>query len=122
MTQTLNPLLLLAIPLAPLLGSALAGLFGTRFFGNLLGRRACHTVTILGVAIACVLSFIVLNDVIAGARFNGNIYEWMRLGDELVLAVGFLVDPLTAMMIVVVTFVSLMVHIYTIGYMEEDEG
>jgi NADH-quinone oxidoreductase subunit L len=122
MTQTLNPLVLLAIPLAPLLGSALAGLFGTRFFGNVLGRKTCHTVTILGVAIACILSFMTLADVIGGARFNGNLYEWMRLGDELVFAVGFLVDPLTAMMMVVVTFVSLMVHIYTIGYMAEDEG
>lgn len=122
MTQTLNPLLLLAIPLAPLVGSAIAGLFGTKFFDNLLGRKACHTITILGVAIACGLSFLVLKDVLAGARFNANIYEWMRLGDELVLAVGFLIDPLTAMMMVVVTFVSLMVHIYTIGYMAEDEG
>ena len=62
-----------------------------------------------------------LNDVLAGARFNETIYTWMQLG-ELSLEVGFLVDPLTAMMMVVVTFVSLMVHIYTIGYMAEDEG
>ena len=120
-TPTLNPLVLLAIPLAPLVGSAIAGLFGTKFFGNLIGRAAAHTVTILGVAIACVLSFMVLNDVMAGARFNETIYTWMQLG-ELSLDVGFLVDPLTAMMMVVVTFVSLMVHIYTIGYMAEDEG
>ncbi|MFM6961286.1 MAG: NADH-quinone oxidoreductase subunit L [Polynucleobacter victoriensis] len=120
-TPTLNPLLLLAIPLAPLVGAAIAGLFGTKFFGNLIGRAAAHTATILGVAIACVLSFIVLNDVLAGARFNETIYTWMQLG-ELSLEVGFLVDPLTAMMMVVVTFVSLMVHIYTIGYMAEDEG
>jgi len=121
MTPTLNPLVLLAIPLAPLIGSAIAGLFGTKFFGNLIGRATAHTVTILGVAIACVLSFMVLNDVMAGARFNETIYVWMKLG-ELSLEVGFLVDPLTAMMMVVVTFVSLMVHIYTIGYMAEDEG
>ena len=121
MTPTLNPLVLLAIPLAPLVGSAIAGLFGTKFFGNLIGRAAAHTATILGVAIACVLSFMVLNDVLAGARFNETIYTWMQLG-ELSLEVGFLVDPLTAMMMVVVTFVSLMVHIYTIGYMAEDEG
>ena len=120
-TPTLNPLVLLAIPLAPLVGSAIAGLFGTKFFGNLIGRATAHTVTILGVAIACVLSFMVLNDVMAGARFNETIYTWMQLG-ELSLDVGFLVDPLTAMMMVVVTFVSLMVHIYTIGYMAEDEG
>ena len=120
-TPTLNPLLLLAIPLAPLVGAAIAGLFGTKFFGNLIGRAAAHTATILGVAIACALSFMVLNDVLAGARFNETIYTWMQLG-ELSLEVGFLVDPLTAMMMVVVTFVSLMVHIYTIGYMAEDEG
>lgn len=120
-TPTLNPLLLLAIPLAPLVGAAIAGLFGTKFFGNLIGRTAAHTATILGVAIACTLSFMVLNDVLAGARFNETIYTWMQLG-ELSLEVGFLVDPLTAMMMVVVTFVSLMVHIYTIGYMAEDEG
>jgi NADH-quinone oxidoreductase subunit L len=120
-TPILNPLVLLAIPLAPLAGSIIAGLFGTKFFGNLIGRKTSHTVTILGVAIACILSFMVLNDVLAGARFNETIYTWMQLG-ELSLEVGFLIDPLTAMMMVVVTFVSLMVHIYTIGYMSEDEG
>jgi len=120
-TPILNPLVLLAIPLAPLVGAAIAGLFGTKFLGNLIGRSTAHTVTILGVAISCILSFMVLNDVMAGARFNETIYTWMQLG-ELSLEVGFLVDPLTAMMMVVVTFVSLMVHIYTIGYMAEDEG
>jgi NADH-quinone oxidoreductase subunit L len=120
-TPILNPLVLLAIPLAPLVGAVIAGLFGTKFLGNLIGRSAAHTVTILGVAISCLLSFMVLNDVMAGARFNETIYTWMQLG-ELSLEVGFLVDPLTAMMMVVVTFVSLMVHIYTIGYMAEDEG
>ena len=122
MTSTLNPSLLILIPLAPLIGSILAGFFGTKFLGNLLSRKACHRITILGVAIACSLSIYVLKEVLAGARFNGNIYEWMRFGDELVLPVGFLIDPLSSMMMVVVTFVSLMVHIYTIGYMEEDEG
>ena len=122
MTQTLNPYLLLAIPLAPLFGAMIAGFFGTKFFGNLLDKTSCHRITILGVAIACGLSIHVLLDVLNGARFNGNIYEWMKLGNELVLPVGFLIDPLSAMMMVVVTFVSLMVHIYTIGYMAEDEG
>ena len=122
MTPTLNPLLLILIPLAPLIGAILAGFFGTKFMGNQLGRKACHRITILGVAIACGLSIYVLVQVVDGARFNGNIYEWMRLGEELVLPIGFLIDPLSAMMMVVVTFVSLMVHIYTIGYMEEDEG
>jgi len=122
MTSTLNPSLLILIPLAPLIGAILAGFFGTKFMGNQLSRTACHRITILGVAIACGLSIYVLTQVMAGARFNGNLYEWMRFGDELVLNIGFLIDPLSAMMMVVVTFVSLMVHIYTIGYMEEDEG
>lgn len=122
MTAALNTTLLIAIPLAPLFGAIIAGFFGTKFLGNLLGRKACHRITIFGVAVACGLSITVLLDVLAGARFNGNLYEWMRLGDELVLSIGFLIDPLSAMMMVVVTFVSLMVHIYTIGYMSEDEG
>ncbi len=122
MTSTLNPSLLMLIPLAPLIGAIIAGFFGTKLMGNQLGRTACHRITILGVAIACGLSIYVLTLVMAGARFNGNLYEWMRFGDELVLHIGFLIDPLSAMMMVVVTFVSLMVHIYTIGYMHEDEG
>ena len=121
-TSTFNPTLLTLIPLAPLIGAILTGFFGTKFMGNQLGRKACHRIAILGVAIACALSIYVLTQVIAGARFNGNIYEWMRFGDELVMTIGFLIDPLSAMMMVVVTFVSLMVHIYTIGYMKDDEG
>ena len=108
--------LLLAVPLAPLVGAVLAG-----FFGKAIGRAGAHTVTILGVLMAFVISALVLNDVMAGARFNATIYEWMKLGG-LTMEVGFLVDGLTAMMMVVVTFVSLMVHIYTIGYMAEDPG
>ena len=108
--------LLLAVPLAPLAGAVLAG-----FFGRALGRAGAHTVTILGVLIAFVISVMVLNDVMAGARFNATIYEWMKLGG-LTMEIGFLVDGLTAMMMVVVSFVSLMVHIYTIGYMAEDDG
>ena len=114
--------MLLAVPLAPLAGSALAGLFGTRFGGNLLGRRACHSLTILGVLISFILSAITLQSVLAdGARFNATIYEWMVVGG-LKMEVGFLIDGLTALMMCVVTFVSLMVHIYTIGYMADDEG
>jgi len=116
MAGTLNQNLLLAVPLAPLAGAVLAG-----FFGKAIGRAGAHVVTILGVAIAFLISAMVLNDVIAGARFNATIYEWMVLGG-LKMEIGFLVDGLTAMMMVVVTFVSLMVHIYTIGYMEEDPG
>lgn len=122
MSQTLSASTLLAIPLAPLAGALLAGIFGTALGGNLIGRRASHTLTILGVLIAFVLSAITLNSVIVdGARFSETIYTWMVVG-SLKMEVGFLVDSLTAMMMCVVTFVSLMVHIYTIGYMKEDAG
>ncbi|BCM07021.1 NADH-quinone oxidoreductase subunit L [Ralstonia nicotianae] len=121
MATTLNPNLLLAIPLAPLAGAAIAGLFGTKFFGEKIGRAASHSVTILGVAIAFILSALVLFDVMGGAGYNGTVYEWMAVG-SLKMEVGFLIDSLTAMMMCVVTFVSLMVHIYTIGYMQEDPG
>ena len=122
MSQTLSASTLLAVPLAPLAGSALAGLFGTAFGGNWIGRRLAHTLTILGVFVAFVLSALTLYSVaVHGARFNETIYTWMVVGG-LKMEVGFLVDSLTAMMMVVVTFVSLMVHIYTIGYMEEDDG
>jgi len=122
MSQTLQASTLLAVPLAPLVGSALAGLFGTRFGGNWIGRRLTHTLTILGVLVAFVLSAMTLNSVANdGARFNETLYTWMVVGG-LKMEVGFMVDGLTAMMMCVVTFVSLMVHIYTIGYMEEDEG
>jgi len=122
MSQTLNASTLLAVPLAPLAGAALAGIFGTTFGGNWIGRRVSHTLTILGVFIAFVLSAMTLKSVaLDGARFNATIYEWMVVGG-LKMEIGFLVDGLTAMMMCVVTFVSLMVHIYTIGYMEEDDG
>jgi NADH-quinone oxidoreductase subunit L len=121
MSTTLSASTLLAIPLAPLVGSALAGILGTTFGGNVIGRRASHTFTILGVLVAFILSAMTLKDVIGGARFNETIYEWMVIGG-LKMEIGFLVDGLTAMMMCVVTFVSLMVHIYTIGYMEEDAG
>ncbi|RQO33215.1 NADH-quinone oxidoreductase subunit L [Herminiimonas sp. KBW02] len=121
MAGQLNPHLLLVVPLAPLAGSMIAGLFGTKFFGNLIGRKASHTVTILGVLISFILSLHTMSLVLDGATFNGNLYTWMTVVG-LKLEVGFLVDSLTAMMMCVVTFVSLMVHIYTIGYMEEDEG
>lgn len=122
MSQTLSASTLLAIPLAPLAGSLLAGIFGTQFAGNRIGRVASHTLTILGVMMAFLLSAMTLYSVVAeNAYFNETIYTWMVVGD-LKMEVGFLVDSLTAMMMVVVTFVSLMVHIYTIGYMEEDAG
>lgn len=121
MAGQLNPLLLLAVPLAPLAGSAIAGLLGTKFFGNLVGRTVSHSVTILGVLIAFVISCMTLSAVIDGATYNATLYQWMNVGG-LKLEVGFLVDSLTAMMMCVVTFVSLMVHIYTIGYMKDDDG
>jgi NADH-quinone oxidoreductase subunit L len=121
MAGQLNPNLLLIVPMAPLVGSMIAGLFGTKFFGNLIGRKTSHTVTILGVLIAFILSAHTFLQVLDGASYNGTLYTWMTVAG-LKLEVGFLVDSLTAMMMCVVTFVSLMVHIYTIGYMEEDEG
>ncbi|MFM1908196.1 MAG: hypothetical protein RLZZ591_1873 [Pseudomonadota bacterium] len=122
MSQTLSLSSLVAVPLAPLAGSLLAGVLGTAFGGNLIGRRLSHTFTILGVFVAFVLSALTLQSVIVdGARFNETLYTWMVVGD-LKMEVGFLVDGLTAMMMCVVTFVSLMVHLYTIGYMHEDEG
>jgi len=122
MSQTLQASSLLAVPLAPLVGSLLAGVLGTHFGGNWIGRRLSHTLTILGVLVAFIISASTLKSVaVDGARFNETLYTWMVVGD-LTMEIGFLVDGLTAMMMCVVTFVSLMVHIYTIGYMEEDDG
>ena len=121
MSQTLNASTLLVVPLAPLAGSVLAGILGTQFGGNWIGRKLSHTLTILGVLVAFIISAMTLKSVIDGARFNETLYTWMVVGG-LKMEVGFLVDGLTAMMMCVVTFVSLMVHLYTIGYMEEDEG
>jgi len=108
--------LYLIVPLAPLFGAIVAGLFG-----RLVGRTGAHVVTIAGVAVSFVASVLVFQDVLAGHTFNGTVYTWMTLGD-LRFEVGFLVDALTAMMMLVVTFVSLMVHVYTIGYMHDDPG
>jgi NADH-quinone oxidoreductase subunit L len=108
--------LYLLVPLAPLAGAILAG-----FFGKILGRTGSHLVTILGVTISFVLSVLIYQDVQAGHLFNGAVYTWMESGG-LKLQVGFLIDPLTVTMMLVVNFVSLMVHIYTIGYMADDPG
>ena len=106
------------IVLSPLIGSIIAG-----FFGHKVGRSGAHWATIIGVAISFILSAIVFKyiNIDGGEIFNGTVYQWMAV-DGLSLEVGFLVDQLTSMMMVVVTFVSLMVHIYTIGYMKEDPG
>ena len=122
MSQTLSAATLLVVPMAPLVGAVLAGVLGTKFGGNWIGRRMSHSLTILGVLLSFVLSAQTLMSVVLdGARFNETLYTWMVVGG-LKMEVGFLVDGLTAMMMCVVTFVSLMVHIYTIGYMEEDAG
>ena len=115
--EVLNENLLLTLVLAPLFGSVIAGLFGKK-----IGEKASHTVTILGVAVAFILSVWVFKQVIFdGASYNDRVYQWLQAG-SLSIEVGFMVDSLTAMMLVVVTFVSLMVHIYTIGYMQGDDG
>ncbi|MBK7984183.1 MAG: NADH-quinone oxidoreductase subunit L [Candidatus Competibacteraceae bacterium] len=108
----------LGIVLAPLFGAIIAGLFGRK-----IGRAGAHWVTIIGVAISFLLSLVVLrHHVLNGAEpYNGSVYTWMMI-EGIRLEVGFLVDNLTAVMISTVTFVSLMVHVYTIGYMHDDDG
>ena len=106
----------LLVPFAPLLGALIAG-----FFGRTIGRTLTHWIAILGMVVSFVASLFVLQDVLAGNVFNGTLYSWAIIG-ELKFEVGFLIDSLAAMMMVVVTFVSLMVHIYTIGYMADDDG
>ena len=108
---------LLAIVLAPLAAAIVAGLFG-----RVVGRAGAHTVTILGVAISFGLSAKVFWELLGGApAFDGPVYTWL-VSDGLRMEIGFLIDRLSALMMVVVTFVSLMVHVYTIGYMHEDPG
>jgi NADH-quinone oxidoreductase subunit L len=108
----------LAIPLASLFGAIIAG-----FFGKQIGRSAAHWVTTLGVGTSFVLALVVLKDVAfdGAAVYNESLYTWM-VSDGIRFEIGFLVDSLTAIMMVVVTSVSLMVHIYTIGYMHDDLG
>ena len=108
--------LYLLVPLAPLIGAMIAGLFC-----RVIPRWVAHTATIAGVAIAFISSLVIFNDVQAGHTFNGPVYTWLTSGDYK-FEVGFLIDSLTTTMMIVVTFVSLMVHIYTIGYMQEDPG
>jgi len=114
----LNPTVLLAIALLPLVASAVAGLGG-----RLIGRAGAHTITCLAVAISCALSLLVLKQIyLDGAPlYDGAVYTWL-VSDGMHMEVGFLVDRLSALMMVVVTFVSLCVHVYTIGYMADDPG
>ncbi len=106
----------LIVPFAPLIGAILAGLFGKQ-----IGRKGAHWVTILGVLVSFIGSCVVFADVLKGNTFNGPLYTWMVSGG-IRFEIGFLIDTLTVTMMLVVTSVSLMVHIYTIGYMEEDPG
>jgi len=106
----------LAIPLLPLFAAIVVGLFGKQ-----LPRATAHIFTILGVGAAFVLSLYVFNDALLGHVYNDTVYTWLKSGN-VSFEVGFLIDRLSSMMMVVVTFVSLMVHIYTIGYMHEDKG
>src|SRR5918999_5900917 len=106
----------LIIPFAPLLGAIVAGLLGRQ-----IGRVGAHSVTIFAVLLSFLCSCVVFADVLQGNTFNGPVYTWLTMGDTR-LEIGFLVDRLTTLMMVVVTFVSLMVHVYTIGYMAEDPG
>jgi NADH-quinone oxidoreductase subunit L len=123
MTQVFNHLsipMLVAIPLAPLVGAIVAG-----FFGKTIGRANAHRITILGVFIAFLLSAVAFFGVLHGGRVDETLYTWAVVGNpvgDIRFEVGFLVDSLTATMMLVVTFVSLMVHIYTIGYMVDDPG
>ncbi len=104
------------VPLAPLLGAIVAGLFG-----RWVGRAGAHWAAISGVAVALVASLFVLVDVLSGNPFNGPVYTWAQVAG-LRFEVGFLIDSLSATMMVVVTSVSLAVHVYTIGYMRDDPG
>jgi NADH-quinone oxidoreductase subunit L len=106
----------LAIPLLPLFAAIIIGLFGKK-----LPRATAHILTILGVGASFVLSLYVLSDAMSSQPYNATVYSWLKSG-SFTFEIGFLIDRLSAMMMVVVTFVSLMVHIYTIGYMKEDAG
>src|SRR5882672_8326590 len=108
--------LYLLVPLAPLAGAIVAGLGG-----KAVGRTGAHWVTILGVAVSFAASCVVLRNVLDGAQFNGSVYTWLVSGGTR-FEIGFLIDRLSALVMVVVTFVSLMVHIYTVRYMADDPG
>jgi NADH-quinone oxidoreductase subunit L len=111
-----NLQLYLLVPLVPLAAAIVVGLFGPK-----LGRGVSHWLCCLGVAVSMFASMVILRDVLAGNVFNGDVYTWLQSG-PIRLSIGLLIDPLTALMMVVVTFVSLMVHVYTIGYMADDPG
>ena len=109
--------LYLIVAFAPLAGAIIAGLCG-----RLIGPRGAHSVTILGMVVSFVASLLVFQEVRTGQPFSGPVYTWISTNGGLSFDIGFLIDPLSALMMVVVNFVSLMVHIYTIGYMRDDPG
>src|ERR1700728_1593755 len=114
----MNPNLLLAIPMLPLVAAVLAGLAG-----KAIGRTGAATLTIGAVGISCLLSALVLEQMLVDQvpSYDGTVYTWL-VSDGVRMQVGFLIDRLSALMMVVVTFVSLCVHVYTIGYMQDDPG
>ena len=114
--MTRMQLLYLVVPLAPLVGAIVAG-----FFGHVIGRRGAHWITIIGMLISTLAAGAVFRDVLDGNLHNGPVYTWLASGNVR-FEVGFLIDRLSATMMLVVSFVSLMVHIYTIGYMADDPG
>ena len=116
-----SPSLYLLIALAPLAGALLAGLFGTGFLGRFVSRRGSHVITIALVAVSFIGSVMTLFQTLGGHTYDGVLYTWTVIGTT-PLQLGFLIDNLSALMMVVVTGVSLMVHIYTIGYMADDPG
>jgi NADH-quinone oxidoreductase subunit L len=114
--MTRMQLLYLVIPLAPLAGAIVAGLFA-----GVVGRRGAHWATIAGMVVSTVAAAVVFFDVLQGNVYDGPVYTWLASGNVR-FEIGFLIDRLSATMMLVVTFVSLMVHVYTIGYMAEDPG
>jgi NADH-quinone oxidoreductase subunit L len=114
--MTLMQTLYLTVPLAPLVGAIVAGLFGWA-----IGRRGAHWVTIIGMVISTAAAAAVFLDVLDGNAYNGLVYTWLASGN-ISFEIGFLIDRLSATMMLVVSFVSLMVHIYTVGYMADDPG
>jgi NADH-quinone oxidoreductase subunit L len=114
--MTRMQLLYLVIPLAPLVGALAAGLFG-----QVVGRRGAHRATIAGMVISTVAAAMVFFDVLQGRTYDGPVYTWLESGNVR-FEIGFLIDRLSATMMLVVAFVSLMVHVYTIGYMADDPG
>jgi NADH-quinone oxidoreductase subunit L len=109
-------LLYLVVPVAPLIGAIAAGLFG-----RAIGRRGAHRITIIGMVVCTVASALVFYDVLNGNLYNGSVYTWLTSANTR-FEIGFLIDRLSATMMLVVSFVSLMVHVYTIGYMADDPG